>query len=268
MPEYLAPGVYVEESDAGVTPIPGVSTSTIDIETARALVSAIEPVIKRAQPGWTGFNDADPGIALIQLFAWVAEGLLYRSNADPERRRKAVLSAVADVAAAARACAIERETLKRPNYFFGKLLGAADLQLEQQYHLEKHRRHNRHLHGFGIVSGLEVRVEATSDSDGDRIAVEPGYAIDSCGEEIAIPECIRLAVPADGDVAYVTLRQWNHPCAGSGPQHALDAGCIEEACIIAIARDVLPSALAIVRLACIDGRWAVDAAFVPPRTGV
>src|SRR5437867_782422 len=150
MPEYLAPGVYVEESDAGVTPIPGVSTSTIDVETARALVCAIEPVIKRAQPGWTGFNDADPGIALIQFFAWVAEGLLYRSSADSERRRKAVLSAVADVAAVARACAIERKTLRRPNYFVGKLIDAADLQLEQEYHLEKHRRHNRHLHGFGI----------------------------------------------------------------------------------------------------------------------
>ena len=42
MPEYLAPGVYLEESDAGVNPIPGVSTSTIDIETAQALVAAIE----------------------------------------------------------------------------------------------------------------------------------------------------------------------------------------------------------------------------------
>jgi hypothetical protein len=268
MPEYLAPGVYLEESDAGVTPIPGVSTSTIDIETARALVSAIESVIKRAQPGWTSFNDADPGIALIQLFAWVAEGLLYRSSADTERRRKAVLSAVAEVAASAHACAIERETLRRPNYFFGKLLGAADLQLEQEYHLQKHRRHNRHLHGFGIVSGLEVRVDTSADSDEDRIVVEPGYAIDSCGEEIAIPESVRLALPADGDAVYVTLRHWDHPCAMSPGQHALDAACIEEACVIAIARDLLPSALAIARLACVDGRWTVDAAFVPPRAGV
>ena len=266
MPEYLAPGVYVEESDAGVTPIPGVSTSTIDVETARALVCAIEPVIKRAQPGWTGFNDADPGIALIQFFAWVAEGLLYRSSADPERRRKAVLSAVADVAAVARACAIERETLRRPNYFVGKLIDAADLQLEQEYRLEKNRRHNRHLHGFGIVSGLEVRVDATADSDG--VVVDPGYAIDSCGEEIAIPECIRLALPADGDAAHVTLRHWDHPCAESPAQRTLDVGCIEEACVIAIARDVLPSALAIARLAWVDGRWTVDAAFVPPRAGV
>ncbi len=50
MPEYLAPGVYLEESDFGVKPIAGVSTSTIDIETARALVAAIESIIERTQP--------------------------------------------------------------------------------------------------------------------------------------------------------------------------------------------------------------------------
>ena len=80
MPEYLAPGVYLEESDAGVNPIPGVSTSTIDIETAQALVAAIESIIERTQPNWTRSNDADPGVTLIELFAWVAESLLFRSG--------------------------------------------------------------------------------------------------------------------------------------------------------------------------------------------
>src|SRR4030081_1693362 len=139
MPEYLAPGVYLEESDAGVNPIHGVSTSTIDIETAQALVAAIESIVERTQPNWTRSNDPDPGITLIELFAWVAEGLLFRSGGYSERRRKAVLVAVADAVARADACATEREPLKRPSYFVGRLLDAATLQSEQDYLREKHR---------------------------------------------------------------------------------------------------------------------------------
>jgi hypothetical protein len=265
MPEYLAPGVYLEESDAGVKPIPGVSTSTVDIETARALVAAIESIVEQTQPNWTRSNDADPGITLIELFAWVAEGLLFRSGGYSERRRKAVLDAAADAVALADACATEREPLKRPSYFAGRLLDAATLQSEQDYLREKHRRHNRKLHGSGIVSGLEVRVNAIAGSDGDCIVVEPGYAIDRYGEEIAVSECVRLALPADGDVTYVSLRYWDHPCAEVPSQGALEVGCIEEACAIAILRDVLPLALEIARLIRLDGRWTVDPAFIRAR---
>src|ERR1700687_2642563 len=125
MPEYLASGVYLEESDFGVKPIPGVSTSTIDIETARALVAAIESIVERTQPDWTRSNDADPGITLIELFAWVAEGLLFRSGGYSERRRKAVLGAAAGVVAVADACGVERERTKSARFFAGRLIDAA-----------------------------------------------------------------------------------------------------------------------------------------------
>ena len=215
MPQYLAPGVYLEEYDASLTPIPGVSTSTIDNEVARAIIAAIEPIVAHAQPNWTRLNDADPGVTLIQLFAWIAEGLIYRSGPDAERQREAALRATADVAAIVRACGNERALLKRPTFFAGRLIDAATLQDEQEYLREKHRRHNRTLHGFGIVSGLAVRIEATTDSEGVRLVVEPGYAIDRCGEEIAVPDRVRLAMPANGDAAFVSLRYWEHPCAQS-----------------------------------------------------
>jgi hypothetical protein len=35
-------------------------------------------------PEWTNFNDSDPGITLIQLFAFLADNFLYRSNRVPE----------------------------------------------------------------------------------------------------------------------------------------------------------------------------------------
>jgi hypothetical protein len=265
MPEYLAPGVYLEESEAGVKPIPGAPTSTIDIETARALVTAIESIVERTQPNWTRSNDADPGTTLIELFAWVAEGLLFQSGGYSERRRKTLLDAVADAVALAHACATEREPLKRPSFFVGRLLDAATLQSEQDYLREKHRRHNRNLHGSGIVCGLEVRVNAIAGSDDDCIVVEPGYAIDRYGEEIAMSECVRLALPADGDVTHVSLRYWDHPCAEVPSQGSPDFGSIEEACTIAIVRDVLPPALEIARLVRLDGRWTVDPAFIRTR---
>jgi hypothetical protein len=43
-------------------------------------------------PEWTNFNRADPGVTLIELFAFLTESLLYRTNQIPERNRRAFLS--------------------------------------------------------------------------------------------------------------------------------------------------------------------------------
>ncbi|MBZ4417841.1 baseplate J/gp47 family protein [Myxococcus sp. RHSTA-1-4] len=38
-------------------------------------------------PEWTNFNKADPGVTLLELFAFLTESLLYRANQIPERNR-------------------------------------------------------------------------------------------------------------------------------------------------------------------------------------
>lgn len=43
-------------------------------------------------PEWTNFNDSDPGMTLVQLFAFMTENLLYRSNRIPEANRLKFLS--------------------------------------------------------------------------------------------------------------------------------------------------------------------------------
>jgi hypothetical protein len=43
-------------------------------------------------PEWTNFNQSDPGVTLIQVFAFLTENLLYRSNQIPERNRRKFLS--------------------------------------------------------------------------------------------------------------------------------------------------------------------------------
>lgn len=38
-------------------------------------------------PEWTNFNQSDPGVTLIEIFAFMTESLLYRANLIPERNR-------------------------------------------------------------------------------------------------------------------------------------------------------------------------------------
>jgi predicted phage baseplate assembly protein len=41
--------------------------------------------VARYNSTWTDFNESDPGITLLQLFAWLTEMMLYRMNQVPER---------------------------------------------------------------------------------------------------------------------------------------------------------------------------------------
>ena len=43
-------------------------------------------------PEWTNFNRSDPGVTLIEVFAFLTENLLYRCNQIPERNRRKFLS--------------------------------------------------------------------------------------------------------------------------------------------------------------------------------
>jgi hypothetical protein len=43
-------------------------------------------------PEWTNFNKSDPGVTLIEIFAFLTENLLYRGNQIPERNRRKFLS--------------------------------------------------------------------------------------------------------------------------------------------------------------------------------
>ena len=43
-------------------------------------------------PEWTNFNKSDPGVTLIEVFAFLTENLLYRSNQIPERNRRKFLT--------------------------------------------------------------------------------------------------------------------------------------------------------------------------------
>jgi predicted phage baseplate assembly protein len=49
------------------------------------IVDEAKRLITRYCPEWTNHNVSDPGVALIELFAWMSEMVLYRINQVPER---------------------------------------------------------------------------------------------------------------------------------------------------------------------------------------
>ena len=51
-------------------------------------------LIPRYAPQWTDFNTHDPGITLLELFAWLSESLIYRLNLVPDRFKWKFLSLI------------------------------------------------------------------------------------------------------------------------------------------------------------------------------
>ena len=62
-------------------------------------------------------------------------------------------------------------SLERARYFARMLLTADDLTADQQHFLGRFRRHNRLLHGWGVVCGAGVRAVTTKPY---TVVVEPG----------------------------------------------------------------------------------------------
>jgi predicted phage baseplate assembly protein len=48
------------------------------------IVAEAKSLIPRYAPEWTDYNESDPGITLVQLFAWMTEMTLYRLNQVPD----------------------------------------------------------------------------------------------------------------------------------------------------------------------------------------
>lgn len=70
-------------------PLPNLDTRRWD-----DLVAEGRALIPRYAPGWTDHNIHDPGVTLIELFAWVIEQELYRANRVPARSRRKFLDLV------------------------------------------------------------------------------------------------------------------------------------------------------------------------------
>lgn len=72
---------------------------------------------------------------------------------------------------------------ERINYYFGKMMTVRDFTDEQRYLNEKRWMLNRYGIGWGVLCGLKVKPHP---QERNKVLVEPGFAIDSYGNEIKV----------------------------------------------------------------------------------
>src|SRR5580658_9102554 len=83
-----------------------------------------------------------------------------------------------------------------PRYYPRQLITPDDLTLEQNYFRDRMRRHNRLLHGWGVVCGALVCPATTTNPDGTvslvpwKVVVQTGYILGPYGDEIIL-DCVR-----------------------------------------------------------------------------
>jgi hypothetical protein len=173
---------------------------------------------------------------------------------------------------------------ERVKYFYGQLLGVRELQSEQDYFFEKHRLHNRYLHGYGVICGLEVEPCRTPRDPCDEskppvpdvkaltvqpdqyrpiefpktlcVEVDCGLALDCQGNEIVVPWPKQLDVLAilgcdakqkllEGKRAYVSVCYVTRPCEPVRPITSDNCGGLLPDCVPSRLRDDY----------CIDVSW-------------
>lgn len=94
--------------------------------------------------------------------------------------------------------------LLRPLYFDRQQLRAADLMAGQNYLQERLRRHNRFLHGWGVVCGAQVTAQLPW-----QVSVGEGYVITPHGDELYLPGAIP---PFNIEAAVTTCLETPPPC--------------------------------------------------------
>lgn len=97
----------------------------------------------------------------------------------------------------------QSQTFVRPEFFAGQLLTEDDLQSLVNYVAAKNRLHARYLFGPGVVCGLKVKREPCKCG---RVIVEPGYALDCCGNDIVVSCAQTLDINSMINTLMVKLR--------------------------------------------------------------
>jgi hypothetical protein len=98
---------------------------------------------------------------------------------------------------------MEGGAVERPRFFPRQLITPDDLTLGQDYARNKLRRHNRYLHGWGVVCGARVVIPATPRPW--KLVIRPGYILGPFGDEIIFDHeiCfdvrVRCLAAASGD---------------------------------------------------------------------
>ncbi len=72
-----------------------------------------------------------------------------------------------------------------------RFMRAVDLEDEQLYHLQRRWQHNLALHTWGILCGLEVRINGQKQQQ-PNVVIHPGMALDGYGRELIVTEVLSV----------------------------------------------------------------------------
>jgi hypothetical protein len=103
---------------------------------------------------------------------------------------------------------------ERVRYFTRQLLTADDMRAEQEYFREKQRRHNRLLHGWGVVCGMEVIEPQTGEPDW-QVTVNPGVVLTPQGDEIVCSDKVTFDVKTGLQQPEPCVVRWPCPPAAA-----------------------------------------------------
>ena len=231
--------------------------------------------ITRTVPDWSDSDSQDPGVTLLESLAFVAEHLQHRAVEIDERTRQLAgqlaerLSVLATSPGTVDSGSGDHG-LVRVNYFNGMLLGVDDFRAEQQYFRSRLSRDNQLLHGTGIVSGLDVKVE--QDSSGPRVTISPGMALDPHGNEIFVDQPVSRTIPVQASALLVLLSYRERPQGYQGspaPEASGDvdetlvaeASRIAEAFDISLGTNPTSDTVVLARVQQLRSRWRLDLKF-------
>jgi len=135
-----------------------------------------------------------------------------------------------------------KNTLKRNNYFKGKLLTAKDFNDEQAYITDKIRRLSHFTNGSGVIEGLKV----SASIEGNKINLTAGAAVDTHGNLLYLHQETSFDLPRTLKVNdYIYLRymeRGNERVSLQNEEECSDDCCfnkIEEDCEIILHTDLL-----------------------------
>jgi hypothetical protein len=226
-------------------------------EALQALASDFAARLRADAPDWTDRLEQDPGVALLEVFAFLTDQLAFRSDQIPERGRRVITRMLVTLETLCSRSQQAIDGLTRVRYFSGQLLVADDFQAEQDYYRAKHRRHNRMLLGAGIVTGLEVALEPSSSDEQPVVSVGAGYAIAPDGEELFLPTprvCRLCATISSGFVTLQYVERISDPIAPMR-EGGYQASRVQEGVLIGFAESPPENAIGLAKLERDNRTW-------------
>jgi predicted phage baseplate assembly protein len=180
----------------------GLQAPNLDNRRFQDLVDEAKRLIPRFCPEWTDHNVSDPGIALVELFAWMTETLLYRANQVPEKNYIKFLEMLGVRLEPPRSATA-------PVTFYLSAPPSADITIPQGTEAATVRTETAQAIVFTTEADLTVRPPAVTGLLTQRASLgDQGWVIHDM-ERLALEQSVILFPnpPSPGDAFYIALQR-------------------------------------------------------------